>query len=608
MSGLFFVKREWAAWLILTLLLGMNSFARADLFTVFDGTYLLENATLGVSLSEEASSKNPAVSAKSNPLALRVVLIKDGLYRLETADGLRALTVELSRSSRGVTLEPIGSSSKQLLRLMEIQSGKYVLIDYSAKAVIGASADSEQLALNYVRRFDEQRDVWHLVPERALRQSAYQVVIKNAYSTKVMTHDATAASQSSTIVQKEFQQGTHQIWDLVQRGNGYVTIHPLKTTAVLADLQRQSESESNIMITTNSADHQEFAIVRQDKAHWILRSKLTGQRLEIRDWYAHDGASLGLTREAVNMSQLWSLHRTSLDSVVEEPAPETVTEPSLETTTEESPESVVKEVASETVAEDESSVTAEETAPKQVYQPDVMTETTQVNAAFEESFDSSEIAAPWSRLDHSVIQEGCGVSGSKCLRIAHKPTSYGSYRIGTYIPLPAAEEYSLQYDVYFEEDFEFVKGGKLPGFAPADPVSGCGTIAPENWSARLMWGRDGVVKPYVYHQDSSSRCGEGPVASNFNFERGQWYSLTVYLKLNQSERSGDGELKLFINGQPVVEYTNLNLRGRINDDTAIRNVFFANFFDGSDRTWSPSKTVYMRFDNIKVLPGLEVRN
>ncbi|MBK7963279.1 MAG: hypothetical protein IPK04_20090 [Bdellovibrionales bacterium] len=45
-----------------------------------------------------------------------------------------------------------------------------------------------------------------------------------------------------------------------------------------------------------------------------------------------------------------------------------------------------------------------------------------------------------------------------------------------------ANEYTLNYRVYFENGFDFKKGGKLPGLGPLVHVTGCRPEAPKKWS------------------------------------------------------------------------------------------------------------------------------
>ena len=69
------------------------------------------------------------------------------------------------------------------------------------------------------------------------------------------------------------------------------------------------------------------------------------------------------------------------------------------------------------------------------------------------------------------------------------------------------EELYVSYDIKFSEDFDFVRGGKLPGLCgynvTQDPGDGCNTgggfpTGYDGWSARGMWREDGNLENYIY--------------------------------------------------------------------------------------------------------------
>ncbi len=69
-------------------------------------------------------------------------------------------------------------------------------------------------------------------------------------------------------------------------------------------------------------------------------------------------------------------------------------------------------------------------------------------------------------------------------------------------PLPESDNATLEYEVYFPSNFDFVKGGKLPGIVGGvKGCSGCTQSEPLRsncFSARFMWGPDGEGYPYLY--------------------------------------------------------------------------------------------------------------
>ena len=80
-------------------------------------------------------------------------------------------------------------------------------------------------------------------------------------------------------------------------------------------------------------------------------------------------------------------------------------------------------------------------------------------------------------MDDTAVTSACGVGGGKCLRVSYVPTpaagENGSPVLQTMIAIPPAREYSFSYDLMFEDGWEWVRGGKLPGLAATVHDSGC---------------------------------------------------------------------------------------------------------------------------------------
>ena len=65
------------------------------------------------------------------------------------------------------------------------------------------------------------------------------------------------------------------------------------------------------------------------------------------------------------------------------------------------------------------------------------------------------------------------------------------------LDITRARSVTLEYDVYFPADFEFVLGGKLPGlFGGKESCSG-GDAALDCFSTRLMWRKEGAGELYL---------------------------------------------------------------------------------------------------------------
>ena len=171
---------------------------------------------------------------------------------------------------------------------------------------------------------------------------------------------------------------------------------------------------------------------------------------------------------------------------------------------------------------------------------------------------------------------------------------------------------TLEYEVYFPAEFEWVKGGKLPGFmGGASNGIGCGggNRNYDCFSYRIMWRRDGFGEAYVYLPFPSQDpflCADLPacdvkqtsVACNhctgtsgwslgrasFQFQRGAWNTLKLQMKLN-TPGIPDGLLKLSVNGLPVVDKT--NVVWRTDPSVNIEGINIASWYGGSSSTWAP---------------------
>ncbi len=167
--------------------------------------------------------------------------------------------------------------------------------------------------------------------------------------------------------------------------------------------------------------------------------------------------------------------------------------------------------------------------------------------------------------------------------------------------LPVSNEYYLDYYVYFEEGFDFRKGGKLPGLTSGGSTYTGGNHPGngEGWSARYMWAtRNSGVEAlvYFYHIDMSSQYGDS-VNSGVYFETGKWYRLTQRIKLNTDNLS-NGIMQVWIDGVEVIN--NTDVRYRLWGKGDIDSFYFSTFHGGASDDWSPRNDSFALYDNFKV--------
>ncbi|MGB3492432.1 MAG: polysaccharide lyase [Elainellaceae cyanobacterium] len=165
------------------------------------------------------------------------------------------------------------------------------------------------------------------------------------------------------------------------------------------------------------------------------------------------------------------------------------------------------------------------------------------------------------------------------------------------LDLPPQNQLRLSYFVRFSENFDFVKGGKLPGLFGGDGASG-GTIpdGTDGFSTRFMWRRQGAGEVYAYlptSEDYGTSIGRG----TWQFQPGVWYQLEQVVSLNQPDRA-DGQIQVWVNGNLVLEQR--DIRFRTVDSLQIDGIFFSTFFGGGDASWATPQDVYIDFANFSV--------
>ena len=174
-----------------------------------------------------------------------------------------------------------------------------------------------------------------------------------------------------------------------------------------------------------------------------------------------------------------------------------------------------------------------------------------------------------------------------------------------YVKIPPAKEYYLDYQVYFENDWEWVQGGKLPGLVGGDHTSGCRPIEPDGWSSRFMWHQNGGAHFYYYHQNRQSNCGDTrDFANGRTLKKNAWNRITLRTVVNTPGQS-NGLAQLWLNGEKVVDVGNIKWRGNVAETVAlVDQVSLQTFYGGSTQDWAPSHTTHARFSILVVRTNL----
>ncbi|XP_064610897.1 uncharacterized protein LOC135475086 [Liolophura sinensis] len=215
----------------------------------------------------------------------------------------------------------------------------------------------------------------------------------------------------------------------------------------------------------------------------------------------------------------------------------------------------------------------------------------------------------------SVVNNPSGGS-SKVMRVYYPQGSYkpsasprGGAQFFKRLSTPR-ELATLTYDIYFAKNFNFVKGGKLPGMYGGTKTCSGGRDSSDCFSTRFMFRRDGDGEVYLYAPDNqvSNFCSDSKVICNyhsghslgrgtFRFRTGRWYTISQRVKLNTVGQT-NGYVKVLINGSQV--YYKSNLRLRNSSSVKIDGMFFSTFFGGSDSSWATPVNTYTYFRNFKM--------
>ncbi|MDD2277591.1 MAG: hypothetical protein PHD06_03885 [Bacteroidales bacterium] len=166
----------------------------------------------------------------------------------------------------------------------------------------------------------------------------------------------------------------------------------------------------------------------------------------------------------------------------------------------------------------------------------------------------------------------------------------------------SVDEAFLSYRLFIPKDFDFVKGGKLPGLAGGGGNSG-GQVPTgyDGWSARLMFHEGGEVAYYLYYPEQKSKYGEyyfwttDSIRVKLPLDR--WITLTHHLKMNTPKKP-DGIIEAWLNGVKV--FSTNSVRFRDTCSLGIDQILFSTFFGGDSPEWAPQSSIYLLFDDFLI--------
>ncbi|MDR3013054.1 MAG: T9SS type A sorting domain-containing protein [Chitinispirillales bacterium] len=155
-------------------------------------------------------------------------------------------------------------------------------------------------------------------------------------------------------------------------------------------------------------------------------------------------------------------------------------------------------------------------------------------------------------------------------------------------------------------EFDFVRGGKLPGLCGGECITGGREADGYNgWSARVMWRREGLGEQYLYYTANQGFGEEllfDKVPPTKRFIPGQWHSITTQVIMN-TPGAADGMVRTWVDGELSLEQTGMVFRHT--DELNIDLFYISTFFGGSDPSWAPPTDTYITFDDFLVVSNPE---
>jgi hypothetical protein len=182
---------------------------------------------------------------------------------------------------------------------------------------------------------------------------------------------------------------------------------------------------------------------------------------------------------------------------------------------------------------------------------------------------------------------------------------YGGQRSGFVFgaKLDSAKVKTISYEVKFNKNFDFVRGGKLPGLCGGKKATGgVRATGKSGFSARIMWRKNGRVVSYVYHVNQKDKYGDNfqwkkSTGDKIFFIPGQWHKIVFTVSMNDPKKQ-NGEIIGYFDG--VVAYQNKGLVFRTTDNFGIDRLCFHTFFGGDDITWAPKKEEKLFIKNLTI--------
>jgi len=221
----------------------------------------------------------------------------------------------------------------------------------------------------------------------------------------------------------------------------------------------------------------------------------------------------------------------------------------------------------------------------------------------------------------SPPSDGTTTSTGPVLKVDYPANGFGPMQSGTQLyslfnSSTPFQSMLLTYQVAFSGNFDWVKGGKLPGIRGGPDPNGCSGGSQPNgtdcFSTRIMWRTNGQGEVYAYIPRSNSICNNPNFICNddfgisiqrgsFSFQASSWSRVTLLVLLNSPVSAVNGYVAVYFND--VLALSQGGLQIRAGDSIDAGGLYFSTFFGGSDSSWAPASDQHAYFRNIELWGG-----
>ena len=226
----------------------------------------------------------------------------------------------------------------------------------------------------------------------------------------------------------------------------------------------------------------------------------------------------------------------------------------------------------------------------------------------------------WTRAPERISLTTEGFLRFQIVKDCHGLDSGAAFRCNPNLMLPA-DAATLSYSVFFPPDFNFVKGGKLPGVNigcdPMDCSTG-GSWSETGGSFRIMFRENGTAIGYAYMPLPGAGYGAfdsqpdefksiaqvkgkagidmwyGRRGQDLQLQAGRWNTVSISVRLNTPAIS-DGAVAVTINGKTRAMD---GILWRLKEDSKINAVNFVTFFGGGTDDWNSPVDTYVCYKDI----------